>query len=269
MKKKLLSIGLVAVIAIAAIAGASLAYLTDTDEADNVFTIGNIQIQQNEQQRNADGTALEAFTDDKLLMPIVGSAQGEKDEWGMPVAANYVDKIVTVENTGEQPAYIRTFVAVPAATQTGEDGNPTFNALHWNYGNRVDLTGNGLYNDGGQENWNRDFLKWDWESAQTVGEFVEGGVKYALVLFNYTEALPAGAETAPIISGLYLDKAVNFDGTDYIDPYGNKIDNFIEDDGKVHIYCYTQAVQAPGFDTAAEAFDAAQLPYPYLETPAN
>ena len=218
MKKKLLSIGLVAVIAIAAIAGASLAYLTDTDEADNVFTIGNIQIQQNEQQRNADGTALEAFTDDKLLMPIVGSAQGEKDEWGMPVAANYVDKIVTVENTGEQPAYIRTFVAVPAATQTGEDGNPTFNALHWNYGNRVDLTGNGLYNDGGQENWNRDFLKWDWESAQTVGEFVEGGVKYALVLFNYTEALPAGAETAPIISGLYLDKAVNFDGTDYIDP---------------------------------------------------
>ena len=28
------------------------------------------------------------------------------------------------------------------------------------------------------ENWNRDFLKWDWESAQTVGEFVEGGVKY-------------------------------------------------------------------------------------------
>ena len=42
MKKKLLSIGLVAVIAIAAIAGASLAYLTDTDEADNVFTIGNI-----------------------------------------------------------------------------------------------------------------------------------------------------------------------------------------------------------------------------------
>lgn len=269
MKKKLLSIGLVAVIAIAAIAGASLAYLTDTDEADNVFTIGNIQIEQNEQQRNADGTALEAFTDDKLLMPIVGSAQGTKDKWGMPVAANYVDKIVTVKNTGNQPAYIRTFVAVPAATQTGEDGDPTFNALHWNYGNRVDVTGAGAYNDGGQENWNQDFLKWDWENAQTVGEFVEGGVIYDLVLFNYKEALAAGAETAPIISGLYLDKAVNFDGTNYIDPYGNKIDNFIEDDGKVHIYCYTQAVQAAGFDTAAEAFDAAQLPYPYLETPAN
>ena len=269
MKKKLLSIGLVAVIAIAAIAGASLAYLTDTDEADNVFTIGNIQIEQNEQQRNADGTALEAFTDDKLLMPIVGSAQGEKDEWGMPVAANYVDKIVTVENTGEQPAYIRTFVAVPAATQTGAGGDPTFNALHWNYGNRVDVTGAGAYNDGGQENWNQDFLKWDWESAATVGQFEKDGVIYDLVLFNYKEALAAGAETAPIISGLYLDKAVNFDGTNYIDPYGNKIDNFIEDDGKVHIYCYTQAVQAAGFDTAAEAFDAAQLPYPYLETPAN
>lgn len=268
MKKKITALCLCVALLAVAVVGASLAYFTDTDNADNTFTVGNVAIDLIEKERDGKG-GLKAFENGKKLSPIVGSAQGEKDEWGMPVAANYVDKIVTVKNTGEQPAYIRTFVAVPAATQTGEDGNPTFNALHWNYGNRVDLTGNGLYNDGGQENWNRDFLKWDWESAQTVGEFVEGGVKYALVLFNYTEALAAGAETAPIISGLYLDKAVNFDGTDYIDPYGNKIDNFIEDDGKVHIYCYTQAVQAAGFDTAAEAFDAAQLPYPYLETPAN
>lgn len=269
MKKKLLSIGLVAVIAIAAIAGASLAYLTDTDEADNVFTIGNIQIEQNEQQRSADGTKLEAFTDDKLLMPIVGSAQGEKDRWGMPVAANYVDKIVTVKNTGDQPAYIRTFVAVPAATQTGEDG-PTFNALHWNYGNRVDVTGSNSYNEaGGEDTWNPGFLKWDWENTETVGQFEKDGVTYDLVLFNYTEALAAGAETAPVISGLYLDKAVDFNGTVYTDPYGDPIANFLESDGKVHIYCYTQAVQAAGFDTAEEAFETAELPYPYGVTPAN
>ena len=40
MKKKVLTVCLVAVIAIMAVAGASLAYLTDTDAEDNVFTVG-------------------------------------------------------------------------------------------------------------------------------------------------------------------------------------------------------------------------------------
>ena len=78
MKKKIVSICLVAVIAVMAIAGASLAYLTDTDDADNVFEVGNVQIELVEQQRDENG-GLEAFEDNKILMPIVGSAQGEKD----------------------------------------------------------------------------------------------------------------------------------------------------------------------------------------------
>ena len=45
MKKKVLTVCLVAVIAIMAVAGASLAYLTDTDEATNTFTLGNVSIE--------------------------------------------------------------------------------------------------------------------------------------------------------------------------------------------------------------------------------
>ena len=44
MKKKILSICLVAVIAAMAIAGASLAYFTAEDTATNVFTVGNVAI---------------------------------------------------------------------------------------------------------------------------------------------------------------------------------------------------------------------------------
>ena len=44
MKKKILSICLVAVIAAMAIAGASLAYFTAEDSAENVFTVGNVAI---------------------------------------------------------------------------------------------------------------------------------------------------------------------------------------------------------------------------------
>ncbi len=45
MKKKILSICLVAVIAVMAIAGASLAYFTDNEEAVNTFTFGNVDIE--------------------------------------------------------------------------------------------------------------------------------------------------------------------------------------------------------------------------------
>ena len=43
-KKKILSVGLAASLAAVAIVGSSLAYFTDTDAKDNVFTIGNVSI---------------------------------------------------------------------------------------------------------------------------------------------------------------------------------------------------------------------------------
>lgn len=44
MKKKILSLCLAAVVAALAVFGASLAYFTDTDRTDNVFTVGNVDI---------------------------------------------------------------------------------------------------------------------------------------------------------------------------------------------------------------------------------
>ena len=47
-KKKIITVCLAAIVAILAVAGASLAYFTDTDQADNVFTTGKVAIQLNE-----------------------------------------------------------------------------------------------------------------------------------------------------------------------------------------------------------------------------
>ena len=44
MKKKLLVLGLCVALAAIAIAGASLAYFTDTKSATNTFTVGNVKI---------------------------------------------------------------------------------------------------------------------------------------------------------------------------------------------------------------------------------
>ena len=39
--------------------GGTIAYFTDTDEATNTFTVGNVKIDLIEQQRSADGNALQ------------------------------------------------------------------------------------------------------------------------------------------------------------------------------------------------------------------
>ena len=107
MKKKLIAISLVVAMLAVAIVGGSLAYFTDTDEATNTFTAGGVKIALIEQQRNADSSALVPFENNKNLMPIVGSAQGEQetvDGVKLPTAENYVDKIRTIKNTGKSDA---------------------------------------------------------------------------------------------------------------------------------------------------------------------
>lgn len=243
MKKKIMSICLVAVIAVMAIAGASLAYLTDTDDADNVFVVGNVQIELVEQQRDENGK-IEAFEDDKTLMPIVGSAQGEKDEYGLPVAKNYVDKIVTVDNTGKSDAYVRVIVAVPAALDY-PDG-----PLHWNLGDNFNGATPATY---------AEEVVWKLINTEDVN-----GVSCNIYTFTYQTAVAADESTPfAAIVGFYLDKSVdnkiNDETGELVYIYNDKVVDYDLTEG-VTIPVYAQAVQAAGFDSADEAFTAAELP---------
>ena len=89
MKNKILSICLVAVIAVMAIAGASLAYFTAEDSAENVFTVGNVAIDLTEP--NWDET---------------GKVEAEDVYPGEPLA-----KDPTVTNTGKNPCFVRISVS--------------------------------------------------------------------------------------------------------------------------------------------------------------
>ena len=51
MKKKLLAIGLAVAVLAVTIVGMSIAYFTDTDNETNTFTVGNVHIELNEQER--------------------------------------------------------------------------------------------------------------------------------------------------------------------------------------------------------------------------
>ena len=249
MKKKIVALCLCVALAVVAIGGATLAYFTDTDNETNTFTTGGVKIELIEQQRNADGTALEAFKNNKVLMPIVGSAQGEQVTVGgveLPTAENYVDKIMTIKNTGVSDAYVRIFVAVPTALQNGQTPNaPRYDVLHWNFNGDSCAEG-------------------EWTDEIVVANPTEiDGVEYKIYSRTYTTALKANEATAtPAYIGFYLDKTVdmNADGEYTVDwGTGPEVIDYDLSDG-VEIPVFAQAIQADGFDSAEAAFAASGLP---------
>lgn len=247
MKKKITAISLCAALLAIAIVGASLAYFTDTDSATNTFTAGGVKIKLIEEQSNADHTGFVPYEGDKVLMPIVGSAQGEKYPNGQPKAANYIDKVVTIRNTGKSAAWIRAYYAVPSALDDGfgESFNAGMNILHGNFGNNNGVT---TY----EKEW-----KWKnngkWQYFETT---MNDGISYNVYFADYYQPVAAGETTAQFICGVYLDKNVDMKDGKYVDPRHPEADLSILE-GKVKYPVFAVAVQAEGFDNASEAMTAA------------
>lgn len=254
MKKKTILVAAIAVMLVAAlVVGGTLAYFTDTKDAKNTFTVGNVSIDLIEQQRNEDGSALVDFGQNKPLYPIVGSAQGAKDKWGMPVAENYVDKIINVKNTGKSDAYVRVYVAVPTALVSSE--GPADNILHGNFGNRFDYTGAGRYNTPGDNTtWNPDYLNWDYSAPEFKTKIDD--VEYTVTTYTYKNALASNAMPGtPCEVGYYLDSRVDYANGHYTFN-GKEITGYDLSNG-VTIPVFAIGVQADGFTSANDAFNAA------------
>lgn len=254
MKKKILSLSLALAMAAIAVVGGTMAYFTDSDEATNTFTAGGVSIELIEKESNEAHTGFVEYTEPeggKILMPIVGSAQGEKYENGQPKAANYVDKVVTIKNDGKSDAWVRAYFAIPSALDNGpETYNAGLNILHFNFGNEAGKT---TY--GNQWDWKNEDGKWNCFVADIEG------VSYNVYYADYHKPLAADETTEQLISGVYLDKDVdmNKDGVYTITRNGKTevIEGF---DGSAVCPVYAVAVQTAGFDTVdaavTEAFGA-------------
>lgn len=241
-KKKILALAVVAIIAAIAVIGTSLAWFTAKDQATNVFTIGKIHIVQNEQQRKLDENGdpidneLEPFVQSKVLLPIVGSVanNGANDAVNPSNAKNYQDKIVTVTNDGNNPAYVRTFIAIPKTLD--DNVNASNNMLHFN----------------------SNFTGWNWKDASgnwIVKEKTINGVVYNVYMATYTDALAKNATTTRVLKGVYLDEKTDVNAAGCL-VKGNYTSTQ-EADKPITIYVATQAVQADGFTNAASALNAA------------
>ena len=121
MKKKIVSLVLVAALAFTALVGTTLAYFTDkTETAKNTFTVGNVDI--------------------KLEEPA-WPASGEKDAPEV-YPGEALAKDPTVTNIGNNPCFVR--VKVTGLNQFGNKGEITLR--HGNYVAGYDSTNWTLYN---------------------------------------------------------------------------------------------------------------------------
>ena len=249
MKKKILALCLVVALAATAVIGGTLAYFTDTEAEINVFTLGNVVIDLVEEQRNDEGAALEAFEDNKVLLPIVGSAQGEKENFGgynLPTAANWVDKIVTVDNEGTQDAYVRVLFAFPAKMDDAQSAAEMM--LHWNH-------------DGSE-------TAGTWTRTDCGVKVTLGTEEYNVYNFTYNPVLTAkGTDNAttssPAITGVYIDSRVDATVDEngaitYTMVNGRKetVSATYAEGTAPKLYVLAQGVQEAGFENANDALVA-------------
>ncbi len=229
MKKKIISLSLVAVIAITAIAGASLAYLTDRDSAKNVFTFGNVAIKLNE-----------TFENNKLI-------PGEK-----------LTKEATITNTGNNDAWVWVTVAIPSVL---DNDDASKNILHMNIPGRnwLGYQNNQKYWVEGQTEATPEDQCWKVDANVTKNVEIDG-VSYNVYTHLYNGKLAAEKTTTTCLSNVYLDAHIDIDTNGNLfwveDGTTTPIKWNLEENGNPSIYVSAYAIQAEGFGTVDEAYAA-------------
>ncbi len=279
MKKSVLMVLSLVMIAVIALTG-TIAYLTSTDEAVNVMTMGNVKIEQHEYQRavETDGTyktdtidnrtsyVLESFKQSKALLPAIipnsGTVGGVTWDYdSIPVrmsqvdshggasvfnTPNAVDKFVTVENTGKSDAYVRTLVAFEVGTaEIISDEYPNEPLISSEIRAR-----DGANNQNGEQPWTfgfKDYITVD-GNKYLLYELIYTGAMTSSGWKHENGVLPAGDTTYPNLCQVYMASRATNEDVEAID--GNK-------NGTYDILVYSQAVQADGFENAKTALDTA------------
>lgn len=232
--KKLSILILIIALAWSCYIGYTAAYFTDeVTSSNNVIASGNIQIIQYEQERvkdsNGDFTAeLKKYTQNQQLTPMVAGSDNRTEvqvgDYKVKLrdssAKNYVDKLVTVKNVGSNPAYLRTFIALPTGGYDGSSPSDSWISC--------DVV------EGSHWNWKKSGGSWNKIDNVTID-----GSEYDIYIGTYDEPLAPGKTTVPSMLGFYLNAAV--DGS--VDLKG---------DEKIELLVTTQAVQTTTFNDSSK-----------------
>ena len=192
MKKKLTAVALIVCMIAIMLVGATMAYFTDkTEDVENTFTVGSVQIELNE-----------TFVQESQLMP---GMDVNKDAW--------------IENVGTNDAWVWAEVLIPAALDDKDDNSPAApglgNSLHFNY--------QGMYAKEYAQNTNAEGKFYNETLSKLwIMQYNDKGVKYGFVgtedicgvaynkfVMLYSEKLAPKAVTSNFMDKVYMDKAVD------------------------------------------------------------
>ena len=246
--KKVIAWLLVLALTAAISIGATLAYLTDTDEDVNVMTLGKVKIDQLEYERINDETKdedakVQDFRDNKPLYPAItdtgfdytpgdtyvnweqiGKGGYKSLIWDPAKINNEVDKMVFVKNKGDYDAFVRSVFAFEAGNYKTLD----------EFQKKVHL------------NLNTTDYSWEWLETPVAIPNETGGTtttNYFIATATYNKVLAPGALTEISLSQIALDKtATNEDVKAFGDTY--------------QVLVKSQGIQADGFDRPDAALDA-------------
>ena len=274
MKKKITALCLCVALLAVAVVGASLAYFTDTANATNTFTVGNVKIDLIESKFHREGndnsgdTSIpdptqtasgmkyvtdghKAFTDAEIkadaetYMADYLAVKGENMVPGRGVA-----KCPYVVNTGANDAYIRIRVMIPSAANNDfvavKDGGVITN--QW----CSSCIGTGEFIDGKGGGW-------DNAPAIDKASVTKDGVTYDVYTFTRNEPLKAGAMTEwNVWNFIGIDKtATSADIQKAIDAGAITV---VGTDGAqvmaLNVLVEADAIQADGFANATAAWAA-------------
>lgn len=110
-KRKILVLAMSLCVVAILMAGATLAYFTDTDEATNVFTVGDVSVEIVEKMQDVNSQSTLVDWEEHQLTQ--GGLVYKTDSNGKYVAtaggsgSSWLNKLVFVKNTGSNDAYIR------------------------------------------------------------------------------------------------------------------------------------------------------------------
>ena len=268
MKKKLTAIFLCIALVAIAIVGASMAYFTDTKEATNTFTVGNVKIDLIESRFHRGGTGNSRDTSIPDPTTTVSGMKYVKDgevaftdEEIKADAAKYTDYIGTrgqnmvpgrrvakcpyVVNTGANDAYIRIRVMVPTAANNDyvkvEKGGVITN--QW----CSTATKSGEFQKGESVNY----------PVITKGGYTENGVVYDVYTFTRNEPLKAGAMTEwNVWNNIGINKTANSADIQKAFDAGAIIKGPNGTGMTLKVLVQADAIQAEGFENATAAWAA-------------
>ena len=270
MKKKLTAIFLCIALVAIAIVGASMAYFTDTKEATNTFTVGNVKIDLIESRyhrvgmENSGDTSIpdptttvsdmkyvdnntKAFTDAEIKEDAENYANYIGTRGQNMVPGRGVAKCPYVVNTGNNDAYIRIRVMVPTAANNDYVKVEKGGVITNQWCSTATISGEFQHGSNGE----------NWPVITKEGYTDEKGLKYDVYTFTRIEPLKAGDMTEwNVWNYIGIDKTANSADIQKAIEKGAMIKGPNGTGMTLNVLVQADAIQAEGFENAAAAWTA-------------